>query len=72
MDKSFTVRQKENLFGEKKWCFCFGSDQTVTGVGKDNRRWWDSLKELTDELKALGIEKNVYVVFDDQGTQSNR
>jgi hypothetical protein len=63
MAKSFAVMERVNPWGERKWCFCFGTDRTVTGVGLENRRWWDSKGELADALTELGIEPEKYDVI---------
>jgi len=63
MAKSFAVMKKD-YFGEEKWCFCFGTDRTVTGIGKSNQRWWDTKEELIAELTALGIDDGKYDVYD--------
>lgn len=45
---------------EKRWCFCFCG--TVTGIGKNNQRWFDTEEEVATLLKSLGVETESYRV----------
>ena len=58
MSKAFTVEQRESPWGDVKWCFCFNS--SVTGIGENDQRWWDTQEQLVGKLTALGIEPDEY------------
>jgi len=58
------LKSRDPSSEDEKWCFCIGADMTVTGIGLENKRWWDTKKELIDELTALGIEEDRYEVCD--------
>jgi len=45
---------------EKRWCFCFCG--TVTGIGKNNQRWFGSAEEVVALLKSLGVGFHEYEI----------
>jgi hypothetical protein len=66
MDKPFSVQCRKHPLTERpSWCFCWGD--TVTGIGPDNQRWFDSKDAVIAVLDACGIEHDRYDVVDKTG-----
>jgi len=60
MSEAFTVEKRQTLKLVPSWSFCFNGD--ITGVGDNNKRFWDTKDELIDALTALGITPDRYLV----------
>jgi len=57
----FTIKRRYCVTeDEKRWCFCFCG--TVTGIGKNNYRWFSSAEEVVSLLKSLGVGFHEYEI----------
>jgi hypothetical protein len=57
----FTIERRYCVsVDERRWCFCFCG--TVTGIGKNNQRWFSSAEEVVALLKSLGVGFHEYKI----------